>query len=37
MRIIGGMGLEMVRYNNNWGVGIIGGVPGEIDNGRFLR
>ena len=24
MRIIGG-GLEMARYNNNWGVGTIGG------------
>ena len=27
----------MVRYNNNRGVGIIGGgVPGEIENRRFL-
>ena len=35
MRIIGGM--EMVRYNNNRGVGITGGgVLGEIENSRFL-
>ena len=31
VRIIGG--LEMVRYNNNRG----GGVLGETENGRFLR
>ena len=37
MRII--RGLEMVRYNNNRGVGIIGGggVLGEIENSPFLR
>ena len=35
MRIIGG--LEMVRYNNNRGVGIIGGgVLGETENSPFL-
>ena len=36
VRIIGGS--EMVRYNNNWGVGIIGGggVLGEIENSPFL-
>ena len=27
-------GLDMVRYNNNRGVGIIGGVSGEIENSR---
>ena len=38
VRIIGG-GVEMVRYNNNRGVGIIGGreLLGEIENSRFLR
>ena len=38
LRIIGGGGLEMVRYNNNRGTGIIGGgVLGEIENSPFLR
>ena len=32
-----GGGLEMVRYNNNRGVGIIGEVLGEIENSPFLR
>ena len=39
MRIIGGGGgwLEMVRHNNNRGVGIIGGgVLGKIENSCFL-
>ena len=37
MRIIGG--LEIVPYNNNQGVGIIGGggVLAEIENSLFLR
>ena len=35
MRII--RALEMVQYNSNWGVGIIGGGLGEIENSRFLR
>ena len=30
-------GLEMVRYNNNRGVGIIRGMLGEIENSPFLR
>ena len=33
----GGGGLEMVRDNNNRGVGIIGGLLGEIENSPFLR
>ena len=39
VRIIGGGGLEMVRHNNNRGVGIIGGkgLLGEIENSPFLR
>ena len=32
-----GGGLEMVRYNNNRGVGIIGGGLGEKENSPFLR
>ena len=39
MRIIGGGGLEMARYINNWGgVGIIGwwGVLVERENSPFL-
>ena len=32
-----GGGLEMVRYSNNRGAGIIGGVLGEIENSPVLR
>ena len=38
VRIIGGGGLEMVRYNNNrGGCNNRGGVLGEIENSPFLR
>ena len=37
VRIIGGGGFEIVPYNNNRGVGIIGGMLGETENGLFLR
>ena len=34
----GAEGLEMVRHNNNRGVGIIGGgLLGEMENSPFLR
>ena len=35
LRIIGR--LEMVPYKNNRGVGIMGGMLGEIENSHFLR